>query len=141
MINGLAAEGKSLLISSHILTELAEISTKVAMIEQGQYWPTDRWMKSWSGPELSMPSPRTGHGDRRTGMLNGVEQYLAGIATGHLNIRMRGKGFEFSMADNPARHHELLAAMIEKGFPVHRFAARRRSLEEAFLHVTRGRVQ
>src|SRR5690606_162937 len=36
MIAKLAAAGKAVLISSHILTELAEICDKVAIIEQGQ---------------------------------------------------------------------------------------------------------
>ena len=36
MIERLAAAGKAILISSHILTELAEISDRVAIIEQGR---------------------------------------------------------------------------------------------------------
>src|SRR5689334_13821971 len=36
MIERLAAAGKAILISSHILTELAEISNRVAIIEQGR---------------------------------------------------------------------------------------------------------
>src|SRR5436190_4714992 len=36
MISRLAAAGKAILISSHILTELAEISDRVAIIEQGR---------------------------------------------------------------------------------------------------------
>lgn len=144
MINGLAAEGKSLLISSHILTELAEISTKVAIIEQGL-------LLAYGSVDEILERAGTVHANTNTPVMAIVELDLLNGVNGCQpwlesqpdisNVKPRGKGFEFSMADNPARHHELLAAMIGQGFQVHRFAARRRSLEEAFLHVTRGRVQ
>ena len=86
MINGLAAEGKSLLISSHILTELAEISTKVAIIEQGlllAYGSVDEILR---GPNGSCQHHHSCHGDRRTGTSERCRSLstVAGIATRHI---------------------------------------------------------
>ena len=46
MISTLAAEGKTILISSHILTELAEMCDSIGIIEQGGCWRPARWMRS-----------------------------------------------------------------------------------------------
>ncbi len=45
MIRALAADGKAIIVSSHILTELAEMCDIVGIIEQGKCWPSERWMR------------------------------------------------------------------------------------------------
>ena len=36
---------------------------------------------------------------------------------------------------------QLLKAMVDAGFPVAEFGSHKRSLEDVFMHVTKGRVQ
>jgi hypothetical protein len=48
---------------------------------------------------------------------------------------------ELAVADEPALHAELLRGLVQAGFAVNRFATKSRTLEEAFLKVTRGNVQ
>ena len=52
-----------------------------------------------------------------------------------------GKAIRFEMPDEDEAKAELLSRAIENGFRITSFAPKQRSLEEAFLHVTQGRVQ
>jgi ABC-type multidrug transport system ATPase subunit len=46
LLRALAATGKAILLSSHILTELAEMCDGVAVIERGEIKATARWARS-----------------------------------------------------------------------------------------------
>ncbi|MFO0263473.1 MAG: hypothetical protein ACK53V_17750, partial [Planctomycetota bacterium] len=48
---------------------------------------------------------------------------------------------ELVVADEPAEHAQLLRELVQAGFAVTRFTTKSRTLEEAFLKVTRGNVQ
>ena len=48
---------------------------------------------------------------------------------------------ELEVPDDPLRHAELLRNLVLAGIQVTRYTTRSRSLEEAFLQVTRGNVQ
>lgn len=142
MIAGLAEAGKSLLISSHILTELAEMCDEVLIIERGQ-------LRAAGSVESILAGAQSGPvGDQRQAVveievLEGEDRlvrWLAerpGVAAGPA----RDGRVEVTMVDDPAARQQLLAAMVGDGFAVHRFASRRKSLEEVFLQVTEGKVQ
>ena len=55
MITALADDGKSLLISSHILTELAEMCDRVAIIEQGTLLAVGTVEEILSGKQTQLP--------------------------------------------------------------------------------------
>ncbi len=142
MIAQLASEGKSLLISSHILTELAEMCDEVAIIEQGNLLAFGRVDEILANAAARNPSAQQlviveietleAVGDVRAWLVNqpGVSEVTA-----------RGGELECACANDPAVLHGLLAGLLNAGWRVHRFSARRQSLEQAFLQVTRGRVQ
>ena len=135
MISQLAQLGKAVLISSHILTELAEICDKVAIIEQG------RLLATGSVDEISKRTETTSRVRLRT--IENTEGLLAWLAersdVAELNtddtlITLTHEGAEAEQA-------ALLREIVQAGFAVVEFASKTKSLEDVFLHVTEGRVQ
>jgi len=142
LISRLAAAGKSLLISSHILSELAEMCDRVAIIERGQL------LASGSVEEILSRQPGL-DGDsvalatifvQTVQQDNELVQWLAGIpeVTG---VELKSGGIELQYPEDPAARADLLQRVLAQGFAVCNFSHRRRSLEEVFMNVTKGNVQ
>ena len=135
MIAQLADLGKAVLISSHILTELAEICDKVGIIEQGKL------LAVGTVDEISSRTEKTSRvrlrilGDRQKLMewLNARDD-VSDILDEAGSVSLFHKGDEAEQA-------VLLREIIEAGFSVVEFASKTKSLEDVFLHVTEGRVQ
>lgn len=142
MIGELANEGKSLLISSHILTELAEMCDRVGIIEHGQLLAVGT-VDEILDQQIS--------NDREAGdttkieitVLSEVEKAKAWLESKegvkvHLvaqrNIKIEVSGDQEYQAD-------LLAELIANGIRVVNFSSKQKSLEDVFLSVTKGRVQ
>ena len=135
MIGRLAESGKAILISSHILTELAEICNRVAIIEQG------RLLAVGSVEEIS--GRAQARAEVRLRVLRDAElvkNWLA--ARGDVaELTCQGDSITFTHAGDAESEAALLRAIVEAGFAVVEFGAHRKSLEDVFLHVTEGRVQ
>jgi ABC-2 type transport system ATP-binding protein len=135
MIARLAEDGKAVLISSHILTELAEVCHRVGIIEQG------RLLAVGSVEEISARAQDCGV--VRIRVLSDVErlhQWLA--AHDHVaDLRCDGKLTTFTHFGDQQSEAALLRGIIGAGFDVVEFGARHQSLEDVFLRVTEGRVQ
>ncbi len=136
MIRALANEGKAILISSHILTELAEICDIVGIIERGRLiavGKVDEIQRQGRSPQNLV----------EVRLLDGVDG-LAGWLTerdGVSEIRADGNTVRFLLRGDEAAEAEVLRKMIEHGFRVIAFGARRRTLEDVFMQVTKGLVQ
>jgi ABC-2 type transport system ATP-binding protein len=135
LLRVLAGRGKAILISSHILTELAEISTAAVIIEQGRVLSagTIAELVASSAPHrtviiraldrrdelyrelLEMPRIERVNraGDEIAADINGDERVCAGV----------------------------LAALITRGYSIAEFKQQRANLEEVFMTVTKGAVQ
>lgn len=135
MISRLADIGKAVLISSHILTELAEVCDRVGIIEQGQL------VAVGSVDEISNQVQTTAMVEiRLVGDLELAKNWL--IARDDLHdVRMDGRRATFSHAGDEAAQAILLKEMVEAGLQVVEFRCRTKSLEDVFLEVTEGRVQ
>jgi ABC-2 type transport system ATP-binding protein len=135
MIERLASAGKAILISSHILTELAEISDRVAIIEQG------RLLAVGSVAEISATSQSKSTVHVR--VLNGAErlQNWLMVREDIFEPRLANDLAIFTHAGNRESEAALLREIIEAGFAVVEFGVQHKSLEDVFLHVTEGRVQ
>jgi ABC-2 type transport system ATP-binding protein len=135
MIGRLAESGKAILISSHILTELAEICSRVAIIEQG------RLLAVGSVEEIS--GRAQARAEVRLRVLRDAElvkNWLA--ARGDVaELTCQDDSITFTHAGDAESEAALLRAIVEAGFAVVEFGAHRKSLEDVFLHVTEGRVQ
>jgi len=135
MIGRLADDGKAVLISSHILTELAEICDRVAIIEQG------RLLAVGSVEEISARSQERGL--VRVRVLDDPARLAGWLALRDDvdNLHTEGGLVTFGHLGDRASEAALLQAIVAAGFPVVEFGARHKSLEDVFLHVTEGRVQ
>lgn len=141
MIAQLAEAGKAVLISSHILTELAEVCHTVGIIEQG------RLLAVGSVDEISRDAAEAQSGQSqslvRVRLLGG-----AGSVGGWLEqrddvfgIQLDGELVTFSHNGDRESEVALLREMILADFPVAEFGTKAKSLEDVFLHVTEGKVQ
>jgi ABC-2 type transport system ATP-binding protein len=135
MIGRLAADGKAVLIGSHILTELAEICHRVGILEQG------RLVAVGTVEEISDRVQDCGQ--VRIRVLDGRDRLLAWLAAREdiSDIRGESESISFAHVGDRASEAALLRAIVEAGFPVIEFGTRHKSLEDVFLHVTEGRVQ
>jgi ABC-2 type transport system ATP-binding protein len=62
LIRELASDGKTVLLSSHILTELSEICDAVAVIEKGKILATGTVQEIMTGPARTSHDFRAHHG-------------------------------------------------------------------------------
>lgn len=136
MIRSLASEGKSLLISSHILTELAEMCDRVAIIERG------RLLAIGSVQEIQRSVRPHREVVART-LPGGVEaacQWLA-ARDGISHVKSDGLSVRFAHQGNEEDEANLLREMILAGVRLREFGSHEVSLEDVFMQVTRGEVQ
>jgi ABC-2 type transport system ATP-binding protein len=135
MIEQLASMNKAILISSHILTELAEICDKVAIIEQGKL------LASGSVDEISAQFESS---SRLYVRALGEPSELATWLTQRNDIRevLVTEGLVSCTLDGGQDGQaQLLGELIQAGFKIHEFSSKNKTLEDVFLHVTEGRVQ
>ncbi|WP_425399765.1 ATP-binding cassette domain-containing protein [Aeoliella sp.] len=135
MISRLADIGKAVLISSHILTELAEVCDRVGIIEQGQL------VAVGSVDEISRKAEATSMVEVRfVGSIEQAQAWLHQRDDLH-EVRVDGRKATLTHAGDEAAQAVLLREMIHAGLEVVEFRCRTKSLEDIFLEVTEGRVQ
>ena len=134
MIRELAAHGKSILISPHILTELAEICDSVGIIEHGNLLARGTVAEIQGQRETS--EVHVCVVDRQSELLAWLQQRddISDVRSDADRCPFVNKGGREQQAD-------LLAAIIQAGFRVVEFGSETRSLEDVFMNVTRGIVQ
>jgi ABC-2 type transport system ATP-binding protein len=151
LLRALADEGKAVLISSHILTELAEICDSCAIIEQGKLLATgkvEELLAQARGVALAELVVRLFPGEEGEAVWERTERLLleqprvAKVAREGEALRVRleheGGAASGEWVDETAAR--LLAVLVGAGVPVCAFTHRERNLEDAFLHVTKGRL-
>ncbi|MGB1930745.1 MAG: ATP-binding cassette domain-containing protein [Mariniblastus sp.] len=134
LLKELRRMGKTILISSHILTELADCCTSIGIIERGKllmHGPIDEVYKRIRGNQVI---------EARFG--NNLETGLSIVRSNPevRDIQVDGSKLiiEFSSADhNPA---ELLKALIKHDVEVINFGQKDPNLEDVFMMVTKGLV-
>ena len=140
LIRELAADGKTILLSSHILTELAEMCDTVAVIEKGRILATGTVQDILEGVRrrrilsvrLAGPAAALPHG--------GVERFLL-EQPGVVNVHEAGGRVQFEFAGGDADQVALVGRLVAAGFPVLEFSAHSAGLEDLFIEITEGRVQ
>ena len=154
LLRVLASQGKSIFISSHILAELEELCTSVAIIEQGGLIATGRvsdlkaQLDGGTHPRqpvgdaavptaaahLAVVEIRFAHEVEGLALRLAEEPALTNVQLDHLSLTA-------SVSGGPEEHAALLTRLVGLGLPVCRFGVRGRNLEDLFMHVTEGRVQ
>jgi ABC-2 type transport system ATP-binding protein len=135
MIVRLAEHGKTVLISSHILTELAEMCHRVGIIEQG------RLLAVGSVEEISGQTAT--RSEVRLRVLSNSDELAAWLSSRDDigDLALRNGHIVLTHDGGPEEQARLLREVVEAGFAVVEFASKTKSLEDVFLHVTEGRVQ
>jgi ABC-2 type transport system ATP-binding protein len=135
LLRVLADRGKAVLISSHILSELAEICTGAVIIEQG------RILRAGSMEEiLTEGSPLRTIVLRAAGGPEALCRELVQLP-GVREARPVGEEVELQIEGGDDVASVVLAHIVGKGFRVADFHQRHVGLEDVFMTVTKGEVQ
>jgi ABC-2 type transport system ATP-binding protein len=135
MIRQLAADGKSILVSSHILTEMAEMCDRVGIIEQGRLLAT--------GTVAEIQRGQTPQSEVRIRMIGSGESLHTWLRqrTDVQNVVVEGEHIRFTHDGGREEQSELLRQLVHAGFRIDEFATHQKSLEDVFMQVTHGAVQ
>lgn len=135
IIRGLKQLNKTVLISSHILPELAEICDEVAIIESGKLVV--------SGKVTEITAFSRGARQFKMEVLEKAEDLAVFMAdrAGVSEAWAEGTTVRFLFSGGPADQAGLLQAVVNAGWPVAEFSEIKINLEEAFMAVTNGEVE
>ena len=143
LVQELRRMGKTLLISSHILSEIGEMCNTIGILEQGKLL--------YAGP-ITEARRRLGQEQGRVVRIRVVEEGEDGRSTtalmdrfrGHPDVtalRSGGPGEVFVRMRDGAEDTSFLARdVVSAGLRLVHFSETEVSLEEIFLHVTKGQV-
>ncbi|MBL8861433.1 MAG: ABC transporter ATP-binding protein [Planctomycetes bacterium] len=135
LVRALAGMRKAILVSSHILTELAEMCDGIAVIEAGRIKATGSVHDVTRGIQTAVPVfvrvlEDADRLERALLELPGVER-----------ARREGQGLVFEHQGSPESLAGVLAALVAAGLRPVEFTPRAMGLEEVFLSLTEGKLQ
>ena len=135
LLRALSSQGKAILISSHILTELAEICHAAVIIERGNVL-----MAGAIGDLLTNSAP---HRTVLIRALEGQERlYRELLETPRVGkVSLAGEEVVAEIDGDELACCDLLATLIHRGYRVVEFKQQRANLEEIFMNVTKGATQ
>jgi ABC-2 type transport system ATP-binding protein len=139
LLKELKSMGKTIIISSHILPELADFCNKIGIIEQGELvvsGDVQAIMQQVSGGrvfELKVAEDLEG-----ASALLEARADVRAVRPGDRN----GAGtLKIDYTGDPDEVHQLLRSLLVAGFKVQSFSEQETDLEDIFMKVTRGAVQ
>jgi len=127
--------GKTILISSHILPELAELCTSIGIIEQGKMiisGPVDEIMAKVKGTNI-IKMRTLGSVDKGLKILKEDPSVN--------EIYEDENSVEFEFAGEEAEAVILLKRLLNNDIPVISFSPTESNLEEIFMKVTKGEIE
>ena len=131
----LSGQGKAILISSHILTELSEICDGAVIIEQGQI-VTAGTLKEIARPNVEHHTVVIRPLDRLED-LHKAMLLMPNVET----VNQVGDELEAQITGSEETCNEILANLIQAGYRIVEFKQRGGDLESVFMNVTKGEVQ
>jgi ABC-2 type transport system ATP-binding protein len=132
---------KTVLISSHILTELGEICDSAAIIEAG------RILASGTIEEISQAQRVS------RGTVQGVAMFVRALNDGEMlervllqqpfceSVACAGPSASFQFTGDERAQHALLRQLLMEGLEIVEFRGRTETLEDAFMAITKGITQ
>jgi ABC-2 type transport system ATP-binding protein len=129
ILRDLGAQGRTVLISSHILTELSEMCTSVGIMERGRM--------VLSGRVEDIASTVLGQTQLCVEVLSPEEAFRETLAadTRVGPVTAAGKTYTFSFAGDEEQASDLLASLVRAGIRISSFTRKKEDLEEVFLKV------
>jgi ABC-2 type transport system ATP-binding protein len=129
VMNMLREQGCAMIVSSHILSDLEEVATHIAIIEQGR-------IIQWGETDALRHSQK----ERRVYQLVTVDHYtdcarlLAGIE-GVSHVRQDDRTYTFEYHADEGEAARLLKHLVDSRVALSSFTTVRKSLEEAYLQA------
>jgi ABC-2 type transport system ATP-binding protein len=135
LLKELSAMGKTILISSHILTELSDISTAYGIIERGKIleWGSMEKVKN------CLTTVTRVHMRFHERVLHAIE--LLESLPDVRNVDSEEQSAHFDYTGEPESFHEILRLLVDRKLPLLTVEHERSDLESLFLEVTRGELQ
>ncbi len=134
LLKELRRMGKTILISSHILTELADCCTSIGIIERGQllmHGPIDEVYRKITGNQVI-------HATIGENLDTGLSIIRSNPEVREVQVDGSKVMIEFTSHDhNPAK---LLKSLVENNVEVKTFGSKEPNLEDVFMMVTKGLV-
>jgi ABC-2 type transport system ATP-binding protein len=134
LIRELAADGKTILLSSHILTELAEMCDSVVVIEKGRVLATGTVQEI-----LERVRQRRVLSVRLAGTHEGAERFLL-EQPGVVRVHEANRRLQFEFTGDDDDQVALVQRLVGAGFPILEFNAQDAGLEDLFIELTGGRI-
>ena len=133
MVRHLQRQGKVVVVSSHILADLADMCNKIAIVDKGKLVALE--------DTTSMINRSNSERRYKVSFVERAEQGMDALKEwpGVHDIQWDGKDLVFGFDGGPPRAAELLKALIQQGLPVAGFNELPGSLERAYLNLTGGR--
>jgi ABC-2 type transport system ATP-binding protein len=131
----LSQQGKAILISSHILTELAEICDGAVIIEQGKLLRAGN-INDMHEVDQQLRTIAIRLIDRQE------QAYKQLLQTPNVEeTRMVGDKIEIEIHGSDETAHQILTGLIKDGFRVIEYRHHQADLEDIFMNITKGTVQ
>ncbi len=138
LLTELGRMGKCLIVSSHILTELAQMCSSIGIIERG---------KLLFAGSIDEAYRRMGVGDRvrirlesQDAPLKALGEAIAGDERTQ-SVRVADGSLQIELVPGQASHHFLIEMLIARGQRIAAFTPEAPRLEDAFMTLTKGQVQ
>lgn len=134
VIVGLGKAGKAVLVSSHILSEMADFCNSVGIMEQGRMVVTGRIQDI-----LRKMRPARAMALRLLRADDRIGSWL-GARTGIRSVVTDGEKVAFELEGEPDAVAALLRDLVAHDYPIIDFHEREGNLQDIFLSVSTGRV-
>lgn len=133
----LASQGKAILISSHILTELAEICDGAVIVERGKLLRAGTLEQIYNHGK---DAPQRIVAIRPHGRLEELHRTLLEMPL-VVTARIEGQHVEAEVSGSEDDCCDLLAHLLKKDYRILEFKQMRLDLEQIFMTITQGEVQ
>ena len=145
LIKAMTERGKAVFISSHILTELAEIADGAVIIEKGRLLRAGTLAEIARGgeaPELDADGVEVKVQRVAIRVRDREEELRRALleTPGVRRVRVAGRHVEADVDGDEDAACDLLAGLLGRGFRVMEFKQVERDLEQLFMSITRGEV-
>jgi ABC-2 type transport system ATP-binding protein len=128
LVRDLAAEGRTVFLSSHLMSEMSQTADQLLVIGRGHIiaaGPVQQVIDSVAGGAVRVRSPRAG-------------ELAAALATDGVTITSPEAGM-LEVSGTTAEH--VGAVAFRNGLPLYELSPRRASLEEAYMNLTQDAVE
>jgi ABC-2 type transport system ATP-binding protein len=136
LVKVLAEQGKAILVSSHILTELAEMCSSVVIIEKG------RLLSGGALEEISRKADPGTHLSLRAAAGVAQDALVRALleTPGVTRAVPRGASVAVALEGGEEAVAALLPALVARGIPIVECRVEAANLEDVFMNVTKGDI-